>query len=191
MTDSKSPENTAGDAAADAHDFMASTGTLSAQVGQQDLHSWTGVHSDTRFIAARIGETWILEIRLDQEIPVVMQSPHASFEILQAHAEVMDLGLAVARDPDRFTDSDIRHNALSLIFCRDFYQGQAEALEAQVSQDLRMTLPNPDLDTMERRRLRNVAAMTRISQRLDARLQTTFGAGALSLLDAHSADTHH
>lgn len=173
--------------------LLSRTGTLDDLPDQDAVRSWTGTLSDTLFRAAQVNGQWILEIRLDTEIPVVLQSPHAAAELLEIHAQSMDFSLALARSPDRFDRAAIRAQALSALFCRDLIRAQADALEVQIAAQSARTLPTGRWEhrAEERRRLRNVSALTRIAERIDERLRHAFGDAGLALVEAGFSSTHH
>lgn len=152
----------------------------SAEVGAgaeagQDHHGtpriWSGPRSDIPFTASYQDETWVLGVRIDAETPILMQSPFQTEEILEHYADLLDFGLAVARDPASFSDDEIATNALHLVFCRDLCLQNGNLIHQQVAETRPQMEITPDNISLLRRNIRSAEAMCRISARIDDTLR--------------------
>lgn len=133
--------------------------------------AWSGPWSDTPFTANFENDAWILGVRIDAETPIVIQSPFDSEETLESYADLLDFGLAVARNPDAFNDAEISDNALHLIFCRDFYRQNGNMIHDQIAMSRTQMDLHPDNFRLLRNNSRSAEAMCRISKRIDDALK--------------------
>lgn len=157
----------------------------------QPPHTWSGPRSDTSFTATLEDGTWLLNIRIDSQSPVCLQSPHASHDLMSEHADVMDFCLAVARDAASHTDDEIRTNALSLIYGRDFYHHNSHLLRSHVAQ----ARPGIEVTQANIQRLENVMRnadlMQRIGDRIHSALTRAVEPRLLSVMTHPASPTHH
>ena len=146
--------------------------------------AWNGSRSDTAFTSTHEDGVWILGIRIEAETPVVLQSPHTSPDLMAHHADMMDLGLAIARDPAAWPDADIISNALGLAYCRDFYLQNGQMIHSQIAE----ARPQMEVSRDNMRRMqsnvRSAEAMCRISNRINAALARALDPNALERLNA-------
>lgn len=156
-----------------------------------DVPRWVGPRSDMRFAITMSPYGQLLQVEIPARHPIVLQAAFGENRDIGHYSEMMDLALAVARDPDAAEDAAITENLGGLHYMATFFSNVAEQMTAM--REAGVAARDPFVDALEAEALTDeIGAKERmlgtISTRILDRIRTAIPAGSFSLLEQPAAN---
>lgn len=133
--------------------------------------SWVGARSETDFMSDLEDGVWLLKMRIDAEVPVVIQSPYPDHETMQHHAEIFDYALSVAQGTSQLDEGKANQQAMALFYVRDFYRSTSENLSDDIEKHRETLNATPENAANLRRGEKSAETLERIAVRIESELK--------------------